>query len=119
MPWARATVEARGFEVGTALNLQVGQEAHRLAEQVDFVWVVVPTGFASLLQGIVERARAKVFLEVGAFVVAHAEDFRCRKPMPLKVTREVDEGAVFGDVVSPHADSRVAALVCEAEVSAV
>ena len=96
---AVAEVEPAG-----APYLYVGQLPDGAHEQLFLVDIVAPSGLPATGNGVEERHRAEVGLQVAQLVVAHGEHTRHGQAPLVEVIAEVNERMVFVAARAHHAD---------------
>ena len=88
--------------VGT-FELQAGQLTDRGKEEVPLLRIIF-SALPAACEGVIERLRAEVFLEITEAVLRHGQHLRHRQSLGVEMAAEGDESAVFVGVRSDGTD---------------
>ena len=100
---------AREVQPLRACHLYVGQQAERAPDERNLFFGILRPGGASLFQRLIERAAAKVLLEIAHAVVAHGVNFGKGQTLAAEMPGKVDKLPVLFLRLSHHADHRAVA----------
>ena len=104
----RLRVAVREVEVASTTQLDIGQLANGTAQQLLLLQRIAATSLTATPDGVEQRYRTQISLQITAFVVADSKDLRHWQLKVGKVTAQVDEGMVLvtaGSYTSHHADA--------------